>query len=172
MSQTLTFVAAMAVLLNIGCTNRVGDSPQFKITTKRDHDKVEVQIANGKAVFSIHSPFGISQAVVERLDEKWPDAVALQLYLQGLENFKIANGNVTLEATVSSQKSKQPVRLWKDGDAGLEVMADCRVSCEHLPVPASRDSSGVTDHSPVSIAVAGFVCTLGILAYHNIRRES
>jgi hypothetical protein len=37
----------------------------------------------------------------------------LRLHLKGLENFKVTNGKVTLEAAVSSQDGK--VRLWKDG---------------------------------------------------------
>ena len=64
------------------------DEPPFKITTKRDNDKVEVKVEKDKTVFSVHSPFGISQAVIERTDEKWPDTVMLRLHLKGLENFK------------------------------------------------------------------------------------
>ena len=37
----------------------------------------------------------------------------LRLHLKGLENFKVSNGIITLEAAVSSQDSI--VRLWKDG---------------------------------------------------------
>ena len=50
------------------------------------------------------------------------------------------------------------------GDHGF---ADCGVSCEHLPVPASGDSSGLTDHAPVATAVAGFVRAVGVLAYES-----
>ena len=37
----------------------------------------------------------------------------LRLHLKGLENFKVSNGKVTLEASMSSQDGN--VRLWKDG---------------------------------------------------------
>ena len=37
----------------------------------------------------------------------------LRLHLKGLENIKVSNGKVTMEAAVSSQDGK--VRLWKDG---------------------------------------------------------
>ena len=47
------------------------------------------------------SPFGISQAVIEREGEKWPDAVALRLHLKGLESFRASNGKVTLDAAVA-----------------------------------------------------------------------
>lgn len=103
---------AVVTILCVGCTNAV-ETPQFQITTKRDSDNVEVKVEKNNTVISIRSPFGISQATVERLDEKWPDAVVLWLHLKGLENFKVTNGTITLEAAVSSQDGK--VRLWKDG---------------------------------------------------------
>jgi len=41
---------------------------------------VDVKTKDGRAVVSVHSPFGISHAVLERADEKWPDAVVLRLH--------------------------------------------------------------------------------------------
>lgn len=86
--------------------------PMFKITTKRDNDRVDVKSEKDKTIFLVHSPFGISNAVIERTNEKWPDAVVLRLHLKGLESFKVSDGKVTLNAAVSSQDGK--VRLWKD----------------------------------------------------------
>jgi hypothetical protein len=88
---------------------------QFKITTKRKDDTVEIQADKDKTLFIIKSPFGISQAVIKREGEKWPDAVALRLHLKGLESFRASNGTVTLDASVAIQKEKVKVRLWKDG---------------------------------------------------------
>ncbi len=76
--------------------------------------KVEVTVKEDKAVRSIQSPLGISQAVIERSGSDWPSSVVLRLNLKGLENFKATNGTLTLEAAVSSQDGK--VRLWKDGN--------------------------------------------------------
>ncbi|MBC7966899.1 MAG: hypothetical protein H7Z17_13355 [Fuerstia sp.] len=101
------------MILSIGCTNAV-DEPRFSITTKRDDDKVEFQFRADTTVISVHSPFGISQTVIERIDEKWPDTVTLRLHLKALENFQITNGNVTLHAAVSSHTDDQMVRQWKD----------------------------------------------------------
>ena len=112
MWEHLTIVAVMAAVLSTGCTDVV-DEPQFKLTTKHDNDKVEVKVESGKTVFSVHSPFGISQTVIESTNGNWPDTVMLRLHLKGLENFKISNGKVTIEAAVSSQDGK--VRIWKDG---------------------------------------------------------
>lgn len=97
------------------------DTHPFKITTKRDNDRVKVTTEMDKVVFSIHCPFGISNAVIERTGEKWPDAVVLRLHLKGLESFQVTNGKVKLEASVSSRDGT--MRLWKDGkeDAPLDA---------------------------------------------------
>ncbi len=96
-----------------------GDAPKneaakFKITTKRKDDAVEGRVDKDKTVFSVKSPFGISQAVIERGGEKWPDAVALRLHLKGLESFRASNGKVTLDAAVSSKEGKVKVRFGED----------------------------------------------------------
>ena len=114
MSKSLTIVLVVATIANIGSAVTSNDnSPPFKITTKRDNDKVEVKVEKDKTMFSVQSPFGISNAVIERTDEAWPDAVVVRLHLKGLENFRATNDKVTLAASVSSQDGK--VRLWKDG---------------------------------------------------------
>lgn len=89
--------------------------PPFKITANRADDQVAVNFEKDKAIFSVHSPFGISQATIEEAGKQWPDAVVLRLHLKGLENFKITNGNVTVEGSASLQDGKQHVRLWQDG---------------------------------------------------------
>jgi len=91
-----------------------GDSPRFKITTKKQDDTVEVRADNDKTLFVVKSPFGISEAVIERQDEAWPKVVMLRLHLKGLESFRVSNGKARLDAAVSSQTGK--VRIWKDGN--------------------------------------------------------
>ena len=61
----LAIVAVIVSVLSTGCTNTAED-PQFQITTKRDNDKVEVKVEKDKTVFSVHSPFGISQTAIEQ----------------------------------------------------------------------------------------------------------
>jgi hypothetical protein len=87
---------------------------KFKITTKRKDDSVEVKVEKDRTLFAVKSPFGISQAVVERQAATWPKAVVLRLHLKGLERFRASNGKVTLDAAVSSQDGKPKVRIWKD----------------------------------------------------------
>lgn len=102
------FLISWLLVLAVAVTTADADeNPPFKI------DRVEVKAEKDKVVLSVHSPFGISYAVIERADEKWPDAVVLRLHLKGLENFNVSNDKVKLEASVSSQNGK--VRLWKDG---------------------------------------------------------
>lgn len=104
-------VILVVTFLSAGCAIAADESP-FKITTKRGDDKIEVTARNDKAVISVHSPVGISQAVIERSDEQWPDTVILRLHLKGLEGLKISNGKITHEAAVSSQDGT--VRLWEN----------------------------------------------------------
>jgi hypothetical protein len=123
--RTLLIVVAgvlpAVALADDGDTTR--DPPaKFKVTTKRDDDRVEVTVQKGQAVFAVKSPFGISQAVIERQTDTWPKAVVLRLHLKGLEGFRASNGKATLQAAVSVQEGKPKVRLWKDGneDAPLD----------------------------------------------------
>jgi len=95
--------------------------PPFKITTKRDDDRVATKVESDKATISVHSPFGISHAVIVPTSEKWPDAFVLRLHLKGLENFKVTNGKVKLEASASVQEGKPVVRLWKDGKEDMPL---------------------------------------------------
>lgn len=112
MSKLRAIVIVAAAVLSTGCSHGAED-PRFTITTQRDNDKVEVKAEKQTTIFSVHSPFGISQALIERNDENWPDRIIVRLHLKGLESFNVSDGKVTLEAAVSSEDG--PVRLWKDG---------------------------------------------------------
>jgi hypothetical protein len=119
----------LAVLLVIGSTAVASDADapraqpaKFKITTKRKDDSVEVKAEKDRALFTVKSPFGISEAVIERQEDTWPKAVVLRLRLKGLSSFRASNGKVRLDAAVSIDEGKAKVRLWKDGkeDAPLD----------------------------------------------------
>ncbi|MFY7875784.1 MAG: hypothetical protein ACOVQM_10090 [Pirellula sp.] len=104
-------IAVLLVVL-LSTMNCFADEP-FKITTKRSGDRIEVKSQDGKSVFIIRSSLGISHATIERTTEQWPDKIAIQMRLNGLESFKLSCGNTKLEALVSSHDGS--VRLWKDG---------------------------------------------------------
>jgi hypothetical protein len=110
---SLSLVTAMICLLS-GLNLFADPPPTFKLTTKRDTDKVVVSVVKQKTLFDIHSPFGISQAVIERTAAEWPESMVLRLHLTGLESFQIQSGDATLHASVSSQGGDKPVRLWKN----------------------------------------------------------
>lgn len=108
-------VIAGVLLVVAGSPVGAGDEPvKLKVTMKRKDDAGEVRAEKDRAVLILNSPFGISQAIIERTNEKWPEAVVLRLHLKGLENFRASNGKVTLEAAVSSHGEGRRVRVWKD----------------------------------------------------------
>ena len=120
MKISLVPLAALLVISGTALADDVDapkkDADTFKITTKKKDDAVEVQSDKDRTVFDVKSPFGIGQAVIERVGDEWPKAVVLRLHLKGLESFRASTGKVTLDAAVSSQKEgNEKVRIWKDG---------------------------------------------------------
>ena len=111
LTMTCNSIAASLIAL-LATLTYIADEP-FKITAKRSDDRIEVKSKDDKTWFVIRSPFGISNANIERTTEQWPDKVVIQLRLKGLENFKLSTDKLKLEASVSSQNGD--VRLWKDG---------------------------------------------------------
>ncbi len=109
----ITFLFLPFIVGLTSCVTAYGDDPPFRITTKRDGDIVAVKAEEGKTHFSVQSPFGIGQAIIEHNGNNWPASVMLRLDLKGLEKFKITSRKIILEAAVSSQNGK--VRLWKGG---------------------------------------------------------
>ncbi len=114
------FLASL-VALNIFALADDRDAPgkppaEFKVTTKRADDAVAVLAEKDRTVVAVKCPFGISQAVLERLGATWPKAVVLRLHLKGLSSLRASNGEVTLDAAVSIQEGKTRVRMWKDGE--------------------------------------------------------
>src|SRR5262245_5295417 len=115
MKPYANLIVALLGLGNLAVANPGDSAGQFKITTGKKDDVVEVQVAKDKTLFAIKSPFGISQAVIERTEAKWPKVVMVRLHLKGLESFRAANANVKLDAAVTFQEGKLQVRIWKDG---------------------------------------------------------
>ena len=116
LNRTVVFlVFSNCVVAFLGTTMAVDKpTPQFNITTQRPDDKVAFKTEGDKTEFTIRSPFGISNAVIQRMGEKWPKAIVLRLHLKGLESLRIQNDKWTLAAAVSSHRETPRVRLWKD----------------------------------------------------------
>jgi hypothetical protein len=131
---------ALAVLALDAVALAAGEhAAKFKVTTRRNDDSVEVRADRDKAVFAVTSPFGISQAVIERQEDTWPKAVVLRLRLKGLSSFRASNGKIRVDAAVSIEEGKTQVRLWKDGkeDAPLDekspLWMDVRIGGDGKP---------------------------------------
>ncbi len=107
------YTLASMLFLAVSVMTCADETPQYKIATKRPDDRVEVKSVDDKVVFNIRSPFGISNATIERTNDQWPKKVVLQLRLKGLESLQLSTEKVKLEASVSSPGGH--VRLWKDG---------------------------------------------------------
>jgi len=88
MSLPLTVLLAVSGTALAGDDDAKDQPARFKITTKRADDSVEVRVEKDRAVFAVKSPFGISQAVIERQEDTWPKAVVLRLHLKGLSSFR------------------------------------------------------------------------------------
>lgn len=97
-------------------------APAFRITTRRETDRVTVTVEKNATRFTIRSPIGISHARIERIHPTWTEAVTLRLHLAGLEKLEVTNGQVTIAAAVSIQDRKPVVRVWQvaNGEQSLD----------------------------------------------------
>ncbi len=84
-----------------------GESGPIKVTTRRTDDRVEVTLADGRALVTVHSPRGIGGATLQRPGKAWPEKIAVRLYLRGLESFGVSNGKLKLAASVLTRISHQ-----------------------------------------------------------------
>ncbi len=83
---------------------------KFEVKTKRANDRVVIKADQTKTTFIIQSPFGISNAEIQRTSEKWPDKIVIQLQLQGLESFRLLAKDHVTNLSVSSSSTTS--RLW------------------------------------------------------------
>lgn len=99
-------IAWLLSLILAATSGSAEDAPAFKITTKRDDDRVTVKVDKGSTIFDIRSPFGISNAVIERTADEWPDAVVLRLHLKALEYYQVTSGELVIGGSAPQRASK------------------------------------------------------------------
>lgn len=104
------------VLLSLALLAPEPPLPVFKITPRKKEDTVATELSKDAVRFVVRSPSGIGGVVIERGVGDWPQVVTLRLHLKGLENFRVSNGAMTLDAAVSIRDGKILARLWQDGD--------------------------------------------------------
>ena len=81
--SVVLFVATNGVLVFLYIAMAVDKpTPPFHITTKRPDDQVAFKTQGEKTEFSVRSPFGISNAIIQRTGEEWPKTVVLRLHLK------------------------------------------------------------------------------------------
>jgi len=116
-------VALLLIFALVGAGVHAEDAPQFQITSKRGDDRVTVKVDDGRAVVDIRSPFGISNATIERTASEWPKAVVLRLHLKGLEHYQVTSGELVIAGSAPSRPKPEPVGDEEDRAAdGVEKL--------------------------------------------------
>jgi hypothetical protein len=106
-------IVIFALNCPLAFTSSGADEPKFEVVTQRTHDKVEIIADKGRATISVRSPSGIGNAVIKRTENNWPEGMFLRLHLKGLEELRLCNGEIDLEAAVSSHDKQHRVCLAK-----------------------------------------------------------
>lgn len=101
----------VTVLAWCGSASAEEPAPPFTFEFKRADDRAVANVEAGKATIAIDSPTGISHATVERTGEAWPESVTLRLNLRGLEHFSVKNGDVSIDAEISSTNEAPRIRV-------------------------------------------------------------
>ncbi len=96
---------------------KLATAAPFEITSKESGSLTTTEEGE-KTIFSIKGA-GIGNASVRRLGESWPKEVVVRVYLGGLENLSVSDGQLKLSTSVLSHSgNKQLSHLWKDGKEG------------------------------------------------------
>ena len=101
--------------------------PKFKVVTKRADDRLEITSSQEATTVSVRSQFGISSAVLSRVDDRWPKRMILRLYLQGLEGLKLSNGKTELVAEVSRADNKRYLHVTHNQQQAATRFDECEI---------------------------------------------
>jgi hypothetical protein len=115
----------------------------FLIETRRESDQVDVKTDGDKSIFSVHSPVGISQAIIRRRREKWAAKIEVRLHLKALENFQIATTQTTLNAAASVQDGELKLRVWKDDAEDRPLTKDSKYWMD-IRIAETKDHAAAT----------------------------
>jgi hypothetical protein len=120
-------------------------SPELEAKARQPDTRIGVIGSEDNVILEISSPRGIDSATITRRSENWPKSMIVRLNLRGLESFKVENGKLAVEWSVSSTgEERSRVSLRQDGKE-LPIGEDSRYFSEvkaggnrfTVPLPAS-----------------------------------
>lgn len=86
------FLLTPLLFLAAGCDVFGPPAPQFEVRltgTRSEGDSIKVARRDDVVVFFVSSESGIGRAVIRPTEENWPERIAFQFDLGGLESFEI-----------------------------------------------------------------------------------
>ncbi|QDS94296.1 hypothetical protein FF011L_30750 [Roseimaritima multifibrata] len=118
----LAFIAFLLTVIQIPTVSTADDRGNLllDVSTNDEPTPIRVVATAAKGELSIQSVSGIGRAVIRRKSQSWPTTVLLRLHLNGLENFRVSNGQVTIGAAVSNA-SPTKYRVWNEADEATSV---------------------------------------------------
>jgi len=93
-------------------------------TGKSADDRVRVRVEQDQQIVTIESPRGISEVILQRLDDHWPAHVIIRLQLRGLEELTIEGGGLVVKGVVSETGATPRLRQWIPPDESVVLTAN------------------------------------------------
>lgn len=78
------------------------EHPPFVAKVGRDGSQVRFSAEGDTTIIDVTSKFGIDKATIRRESPKWPRSILVRLHLKGLELFNVANGELSVDWSVTS----------------------------------------------------------------------
>lgn len=106
MKYPVVYTNLLMCLLFASCAslpdNALDARPEFRVSTKKQGDKVSVLAEDSQTVIEIYSETGIGSAGFELISGAMPKYIVLRLHLRGLEEFRLISSQVVVAASISS----------------------------------------------------------------------
>ena len=115
--------------------------PILTAKAAREDSRIGMVAEGGKTVIDVRSESGIGSATVTRRSDTWPESICVHLHLRGLESFKLENGKLALEWSVSSSgENDSRVSLHQDGEEsaigkGSPLYSEAKAEHGYFEVP-------------------------------------
>ena len=98
----LLFVTGIALAMAVPAT-LPGEPVAVRAAAPRDEStKISIVAQDQTTTVNITCPVGIDLTRLERVGQRWPNAIIIHLHLKGLESFEATSGAVTLLVSIPS----------------------------------------------------------------------